>query len=315
MCGRCTAVVGYCWAVWINAVHRHYAQLRLPVRASCLTCLIVYLRACFLSSTMAVNVVETPSDPISDMSTFSPVYKDENITVHPIPLYAHKDECSLDEAPERHLKRKRSLSPPAAVKRLPPSEFMDASMSTSSPFSTLRDRARELEFSPSALIGQEAQEWRNLLIRQMFPAAKAAIVDKSLGKVSLQNKKRDKNAKGKDKEATEEASPEHPEPPARTTSPFLNRDKMYSRLPPLASGGPSEIGAPSSLGYLVVGPRVRGKFDVKKAEELGVPRGPIRARLTRGETVTFEVDDGQGGKVEKSVKSEECVGPSEMPQV
>ncbi|KAF8830365.1 hypothetical protein HHX47_DHR2000395 [Lentinula edodes] len=46
-----------------------------------------------------------------------------------------------------------------------------------------------------------------------------------------------------------------------------------------------------SLSYLAVGPLTRGKFDARKAEELGVPDGPLRGALTRGETVRFLVDN------------------------
>lgn len=46
-----------------------------------------------------------------------------------------------------------------------------------------------------------------------------------------------------------------------------------------------------SLSYLAVGPLTRGKFDARKAEELGVPNGPLRGALTRGETVRFLVDN------------------------
>lgn len=39
--------------------------------------------------------------------------------------------------------------------------------------------------------------------------------------------------------------------------------------------------------YLIIGPEFRGKFNVKLAEALGVPPGPNRAKLTRGESVTL----------------------------
>ena len=69
-----------------------------------------------------------------------------------------------------------------------------------------------------------------------------------------------------------------------------------------------------TLAYIAVGPRVRGKFDVKSAEELGVPSGPKRGKLTRGESVTVKVKvDGQF--VDRVVRPEECVGESETPVV
>ncbi|KAG8798257.1 hypothetical protein FRC17_007524, partial [Serendipita sp. 399] len=39
--------------------------------------------------------------------------------------------------------------------------------------------------------------------------------------------------------------------------------------------------------YFITGPEYRGKFNVALAESLGVPRGPLRAKLARGETVAL----------------------------
>lgn len=98
--------------------------------------------------------------------------------------------------------------------------------------------------------------------------------------------------------------------------PLVSMHARYSRLPPLVEGSDAHAHpALPTLAYLLVGPSVRGKFDAKKAEELGVPRGPIRGKLTRGEAITFEVDDGNGGKLERTVRPEDCIGPSEVAQV
>ena len=65
-----------------------------------------------------------------------------------------------------------------------------------------------------------------------------------------------------------------------------------------------------ALAYVVIGPRVRGKFDVEKAVELGIPFGPLRAKLTRSESITFKVKRGNE-QFERTVKPEACIGPSE----
>jgi len=54
-----------------------------------------------------------------------------------------------------------------------------------------------------------------------------------------------------------------------------------------------------SLCYSVKLPSLPGKFDVRLAEALGVPNGPLRARLVKGEAVTLP-----NGRV---VEAEECV--------
>lgn len=55
-----------------------------------------------------------------------------------------------------------------------------------------------------------------------------------------------------------------------------------------------------SVGYAVREEERRGRFDVEKAERLGVPEGPLFGKLHRGEAVTLE-----GGR---TVRPEEVVG-------
>lgn len=45
-----------------------------------------------------------------------------------------------------------------------------------------------------------------------------------------------------------------------------------------------------------------------------MPFGPLRGRLTKGQTITFTVKEG-GKMVERVVQPEECVGESESPAV
>jgi hypothetical protein len=87
---------------------------------------------------------------------------------------------------------------------------------------------------------------------------------------------------------------------------------LTASLKPLPSFTPPVRDA--STAYIVVGPRVRGKFDVKRAEELGL-FGPLRGRVARGETVTFTVDDGTGVKVQRTVRPEDCLGEPESQKV
>ena len=70
-----------------------------------------------------------------------------------------------------------------------------------------------------------------------------------------------------------------------------------------------------TLAYIVIGPRARGKFDAAKAEELGLPKGYLRAELTRGKTVSFQVSDGHGRVLERVVRPEDVIGESETPGV
>lgn len=64
---------------------------------------------------------------------------------------------------------------------------------------------------------------------------------------------------------------------------------------------------PQVLCYVGIGPVYRGKFDAKKATELGVPKGKERGQLTKGESVTLK--DG------RIITPDMCLGPSTPPTV
>lgn len=282
---------------------------------------------------MAVQAIEAPSAPVYSLQTGdkppTPLYTDEFLTVHSIPIYPSPSAPEEDievadymvasslEPADRPLKRKRTLSPvePARQKSPPATDHI---VHTASPVENLfLQRAQSADFNPTALVGDEAQEWRKLLLQEMFP---------------MQPRKQDptlsKGAKSKEKDKAQEkarvaqvfakktltagrdADTEGP------VKPLVGNHARYSRLPSVVEGSDAHTQpALPTLAYLLIGPSVRGKFDAKKAEELGVPKGPIRGKLTRGEAITFEVDDGAGGKTQRTVKPEDCVGPSEVAQV
>jgi hypothetical protein len=58
--------------------------------------------------------------------------------------------------------------------------------------------------------------------------------------------------------------------------------------------------------YILQAPPVRGKFDIKKAEALGVPKGPIRGRLAQGQSIEVNDEGAEGGK--RIVKPEDVLG-------
>ncbi|TBU28507.1 hypothetical protein BD311DRAFT_722416 [Dichomitus squalens] len=250
-------------------------------------------------SMMTVKAVEAPTTPAHEsLNSPPPVFQDENITVHSIPLYPSAETVPAGDPSERPLKRKRSLSPPTSSKRTSPPPVGDSVVESTSPVpAAIYERAKRSDFSPSSLTGSDAQEWRKLMLQEMFPLEAPPEQDISLSK--------------KEKREARQAIVQTASAPmsSRARSPVAN-DKKHARLPRLEMG---PEGLPT-LGYLLVGPTVRGKFDAKRAEELGIPRGPIRGRLIKGETITFEVDDGQGGKLQRTVRPEDCVGPSESPQ-
>jgi len=64
---------------------------------------------------------------------------------------------------------------------------------------------------------------------------------------------------------------------------------------------------PQVLCYVGIGPMYRGKFDSKKATDLGVPKGKERGQLTKGESITLK--DG------RVITPDMCLGPSIPPAV
>jgi ribonuclease Z len=127
------------------------------------------------------------------------------------------------------------------------------------------------DFDPTTLVGDMAQEWLRHIVRTMFPGSAA-------------------------KPVVSAAKVEHVSQPSGFNCP----------LPSLPA-----CNRHATLAYAVVGPRVRGKFDVKRAEVLGLKAGPLRARVVRGETVIVVGEDG----VERSVGPSDVVGTSEDPGV
>ena len=73
-------------------------------------------------------------------------------------------------------------------------------------------------------------------------------------------------------------------------SPYHRRhhSKFKSRRSRLLDDGTSSNTSRLSVCYVVQFPDLPGKFDVKKAEELKVPKGPMRGKLVRGETIVLE---------------------------
>ncbi|WRT69179.1 uncharacterized protein IL334_006163 [Kwoniella shivajii] len=139
-------------------------------------------------------------------------------------------------------------------------------------------------FRPSRLSPEDTQKWCDTIVGDMFHNGPAA-------------------------RSSRKPNPSSPRrSPLRTVNPFINPDgTICSSIPdtryPLPV--PTREDVETQMVYICQAPDVRGKFDVEKANKLGVPKGPMRGKLTRGEEI--EVDDPsiQGGK--RIVKPEQCL--------
>ncbi|KAF7320213.1 hypothetical protein MKEN_00805800 [Mycena kentingensis (nom. inval.)] len=83
---------------------------------------------------------------------------------------------------------------------------------------------------------------------------------------------------------------------------------FHQQLP--AFGRTWSVQTPPTMAYVVVGPVVRGKFDVEKSLALGVPVNR-RSWLTDGKSIVVKVKEGDE-VVERVVKPEDCIGSSEL---
>ncbi|KAI0317320.1 hypothetical protein OF83DRAFT_1083676 [Amylostereum chailletii] len=287
--------------------------------------LLASMRLYTFRNSLCVKVNETLASPLTEVEP-QPIFKDDNITAYSFPI-SSTPSCS-------NLKRKRGVSPDSPCKRptktvdtfVPGTERLNPAIpalsSTAridplaspeiSPPSTLLDHLREDPyFSPTPLEGAEAQEWRRHVVDHMFTWIEPPP----------EPKKKGKKGKGTDKVAGTDPSvlplPQIPHWVATGGTTPQGRGTMGSPNP----GGSRELLPPfialetrQTHAYVVVGPRVRGKFDATRAKELGL-EGPNRGLVAGGKTVTFTVKNKDGTEFSRTVKPEDCVGPQENPSV
>ena len=298
------------------------------------------IRSLLLRNTLGLKVTEIPDfDTTEPHVEAQPVFSDDIVTVYsipivPIPHHRGEEPADSEATPnmsENVLKRKRESSPELPMKR----PFLDSTVpvpdgpSTPPTSNPLLDRfLADPEFDPVTLEGEEADTWRQLIIERMFTRKEPPTKPQLPPKHTKKEGDREKIAEDAGTETQEacpsqtsltplpqaphwvEDAPKSQEKPslrrrAREANPGALSKSLPSFTPPVRDG---------STAYIVVGPRVRGKFDVKRANELGLV-GPLRGRVSRGETVTFTVDDGSGLKVQRTVKPEDCLGEPETKKV
>ncbi|KAF9487434.1 hypothetical protein BDN71DRAFT_1458518 [Pleurotus eryngii] len=251
------------------------------------------MRSYTFRDAMPVNPIEA-----SLSLTQEHLYKDENITVYSIPIMPTLS--ALDGALTMS-KRKRDTSPSSPVKRARVEEGTPPKS-----YETLSEALNDPKLNPVRLEGPVAHEYRKLMVKTMFPASQKSSASSPSQKSGQK--------KGK---ATDIAIDMLPEVPSdRANVDIYRRPRIpsgfHQQLPRFAYE--AAMNGPPTLAYIIAGPRIRGKFDVKRAEALGVPFGRLRGQLTKGQTVTFDVKVGDN--VEKrTIRPEECVGESESPGV
>ncbi len=288
-----------------------------------------------IRDTLSLKVAEVPDFKSEPRIEATPVFADDNITVYSIPIVPTPRRggdvpTATGDPPvtsETWLKRKREPSPELPSKRPSLHSPLPATSGSTIPLASSQLLGRFLDdpgFDPTLLAGSEADAWRRLIIEYMFtwteppPKPRPPRVPGRKGK--------------RDVDSTEASNVAHLSSEADVTSlpqsSHCVEDTTNCQDKPQRRGrrGASPAGLmrllpaftkwtqDTSTAYIVVGPRVRGKFDANRAEKLGL-FGHLRGKVARGESVTFTVDDGAGGTFQRTVKPEDCVGEHESMKV
>lgn len=211
------------------------------------------------SEKLKLRVHEVSKPATHDEGTPQPTAEDKNIRVYAFPVQPNDDE-QLQSNLQR--KRSRSSSPPSPGRQAKQprragadgeAEDVHASRHAgkTSPIHTgapLDWLARQTDIP--ALYGKRADEWRRMVISDMFRGGQ-------------------------------------PYPPLPYVGSDPSRAKWSASPAWNISRLPEPSRTQTALSYLVVGPAVRGKFHPDKVVALGVPKGAMWNALGRNESVTL----------------------------
>ncbi|GAA5867433.1 hypothetical protein JCM1840_002137 [Sporobolomyces johnsonii] len=232
-----------------------------------------------------------PSASVSDDPALPPpIHADSNLVVYAFPLVPSAESTDSTALPAAAaispqadtpmddpsslppLKRKRSSTSPSPPPRSksPPAEPSQSP----SPDQPAFDPSSP-SFNPRRLRGADADHWRNLVLRDMFRGTAF------------------------DSPSSSSSTPSATPPTAVRRPGVQTPSYLPQPLPPLAPDF-----TPTVLSYLVVGPKLRGRFLPEKAKELGVKPGKAFSRLIAGERVwvpamTAAPDEEKAQKEEK----------------
>lgn len=291
-------------------------------------------RMLLYSPTLTVKPAEVLlSGPIIGHNEVPPsCYQDENVAVYAVPIIngeptAYPNQVSSqspskeNSSPER-LKRTRAPSPLPSPKYKRPRVAPTGSTQSRLPETTpsVHELCKTYGFNPSHLQGSLADDWRAFMVQTTFSRQRPLGLETGEGKSTRSDSSPRQQKFGRMKLEEDVKPPEQGSGSSPMNTPTLHHVRrphgFQHQLPPFSLPLPHATTSDSkpTLAYVVVGPRVRGKFDADKAKALCVPNGKIRGQLTSGKEIRFMVEEN-GEQVERVVKPEQVIGESEVPSV
>ncbi|WWC91109.1 uncharacterized protein L201_006050 [Kwoniella dendrophila CBS 6074] len=157
-----------------------------------------------------------------------------------------------------------------------------------------------VSFRPSRLSPLDAQKWCDQIVADIFHNGPKARASRRAPPPPPSTQSQGEGSKSPSRRRSS--------PPSTLANPYVNPDDtICSSIPdtryPLPL--PSKEDVQTQMVYICQAPDVRGKFNVEKANKLGVPKGPARGKLTKGEQIEVDDPSVEGGK--RIVKPEDCL--------
>ena len=152
----------------------------------------------------------------------------------------------------------------------------------------LLERMHHPTFTPHHLNSAEAVEWRKMTIEHMFGPLVRGRYESVEAEVGSGVANPNANGAGRPKRIPNPANCDKKLPAWRSGLRDRQRSTWTCNLWQCSTAHQQTLFT-AACSYILIGPKIRGKFDVAKAAKLGLGPGPLRGKVARGETVEVKV--------------------------